>query len=69
MNGRCGMGLIQFLLLCLVVGLIVWAIWAFTPIPAQFKKLILWAAIIVLVIVLCNAMGIFGHDVAIPKVR
>ena len=63
------MGLIQFFILALVVGLVVWAIWKFTPIPIQIKKVILWAAVIVLVVILLSAMGIFGHDVAIPKLR
>lgn len=63
------MGLIQFFILALVVGLVVWAIWTFTPIPIQIKKVILWAAVIVLVVILLSAMGIFGHDVAIPKLR
>jgi hypothetical protein len=63
------MGLVEYIILVVVVGSIVWAVWSFTPIPAQFKKLILWVAIIVLVLVLLHAMGIIGKDVAIPKVH
>lgn len=66
---RSDMGLLQFLILALVVGLVVWAIWSFTPIPIQFKKLILWVAIIVLILIFCAALGIFGHDVKIPSFR
>lgn len=63
------MGLIEFLILAVVVGLIVWAVWSFTPIPMQFKKLILWVAIIVLVLLLLHAMGIIGKDIAIPRLN
>jgi len=63
------MGLIQFLILCVIVGAIVWAIWSFTPIPAPFKKLIMWVAIVVLVLILCNALGLLNKDIAIPKVH
>lgn len=63
------MGLIEYLILCVVVGLIVWVIWTFTPIPAQFKKIILWVAVIVLVLVLLNVMGVLGKDIAIPRIR
>lgn len=64
------MGLIQFFILCLVVGLVVWLIHAYTPIPPAIKQLILIVAIIVLVLVLLSAMGILGgFDVPIPRVR
>lgn len=63
------MGLLQFFILAVVVGLVIWAIWSFTPIPIQIKKLILWTGIIVLVLILLAALGVFGHDIAIPKIR
>lgn len=63
------MGLVEFLIIALVVGLIVWAIWTYTPIPVQFKKLILWTAIIVLLLMLASAMGLIGKDVRIPSFR
>lgn len=63
------MGLVQFLLLCVVVGLIDWAIVSFTPIPAQIKNLVVWVSVIVLVLILLSQMGIFGFDVPIPRVK
>lgn len=63
------MGLLQFFFLALVVGLIIWAIHRFTPIPAQIKTLILWVGIIVLILILLAATGILGSDVKIPSVR
>lgn len=63
------MGIVEYIILVVLVGVVVWAVWKFTPIPAQFKQLILWAAIIVLVLVLLHAMGIIGKDVTIPKFK
>jgi uncharacterized protein YhhL (DUF1145 family) len=64
------MGLIEFILLCVVVGLVVWAVNTFLPLPQPIKTIILVAAILVLLFVLLRAMGIFGGaDIAIPRVR
>jgi hypothetical protein len=64
------MGLIEFILLCIVIGLIVWAVNTYLPLPAPIKTLILVAAVIVLLFVLFNAMGIIGGaDIRIPRVR
>lgn len=62
------MGIIQFFFICLVIGLFVWAIHAYTPIPQQFKQLILWAGIIVCVLILASALGLFGWDTPIPRI-
>jgi len=63
------MGLIQFLILCLVVGLVDWAIITYTPIPAAIKNLIVIASVVVLLLILLSAMGIFGFDITIPRFR
>jgi hypothetical protein len=43
---------------------------AYTPIPQQIKQLIIWVSVIVLVLVLLSAMGVFsGADIMIPRVR
>lgn len=63
------MGILEFIIIAVVLGVIVWAIWKFTPIPEPFKKLILWAAIIVLVLLLAHALGLIGKDISIPKIR
>lgn len=62
------MGIIEYFVLVLVIGLVVWAIHAYTPIPGQFKTLILWAGIIVCVLVLASALGLFGWDTQIPRI-
>lgn len=63
------MGVFYFILLCLAVGLVVGLIWKYAPIPQPFKTFILWAAIAILVLLLCNEMGLFGKDITIPKLR
>lgn len=63
------MGIIEFIVIAVILGVIVWAIWTYTPIPAPFKKLILWAAVIVLVLLLAHALGLIGKDVKIPSIR
>jgi uncharacterized protein YhhL (DUF1145 family) len=64
------MGIIEFIILALVLGIIVWLINTYAPIPQQIKTLILVAVVVVLLLVLLKAMGVFsGGDVAIPKIR
>ncbi len=63
------MGILGYILLCVVVGVVVWAVTKFIPLPAPIKTLIIWAAVIVLVLILCQALGLFGHDIAIPHLR
>lgn len=63
------MGVIQFFVIALLIGLAIWAIHTFTPIPVQIKKIILWVGIIVIVLLLLAATGILGHDVKIPSIR
>lgn len=63
------MGLIEYIILCVVVGLVVWLVWTYTPIPVSIKKLILGVAVLVLVLVLLHTMGIVGKDVEIPKIK
>jgi hypothetical protein len=63
------MGILQFFLIVLIIGFVVFLIQRFAPIPAEFKTIILWAGIIVCVLILLNALGVFGHDWMIPKIR
>jgi hypothetical protein len=57
-------------MICCVVGIVVWLINAYLPIDASIKKVITIAAVVVLVLILLQAMGIFGGaDVQIPRIR
>lgn len=62
------MGIVEYIIICLFVGLVVYAVQRWAPIPDQIKSLILWAAVIVLVLILLHALGLFGRDIAIPHV-
>lgn len=61
------MELFQFFLIAVVIGLVIWAIHTFLPIPQQFKTLILWVGIIVVLLILANAVGLLNYDVQIPR--
>lgn len=63
------MGIIQYFLICLVIGVVVWLIHAYTPIPKIFKTIILWAGVIVCIVLLASAFGLLGNDIAIPKLK
>lgn len=54
-----------------IVGLIVWAITTFIPMPPQFKTAILVVALICIILYLLQAFGILGsaHDVPVPHLR
>ena len=63
------MGLLEFFLICIVVGVIIWLIHTYVPLPAPIQTLILVAGVIVLVVILAKALGLFGFDVQIPRIR
>jgi hypothetical protein len=64
------MGLLQYLLLCVVVGIVVWLVNTYLPIDPSIKRLITIAAVVVLVLILLAAMGLFGGaDIPIPRIR
>jgi hypothetical protein len=63
------MGVLQFILICVVVGFVVWAVTKFVPMPGPIRNLIVWAAVIVLVLIFLSALGLLGRDFAIPLVK
>lgn len=60
------MGLIEFILIAVVIGLIVWVVTTYLPLPAPFPTIILVVAVVVLLLVLVRAMG---FDMPIPRIR
>lgn len=60
------MGLIEFILLVVVIGLIVWVVNTYLPIPEPLKTIILVVAVVVVLVVLIRALG---FDLTIPKIR
>lgn len=64
------MGILEFLLIAVVLGLVVWLVNTYLPIPQAIKTIILIAVVIVLVVILLRAMGVLGGvDYQIPRVR
>lgn len=61
------MSLLSYIILCVLVGVVVYLCQRAPFIPAEIKQIILWAAIVVLVLVL--VMALFGGigDVQIPR--
>jgi hypothetical protein len=63
------MGIIQYLIRCgVVAGFCSVIIWMTSP-PAQVQKIMWIAVVVVLVVLLLHALGLFGFDVPIPRVR
>ena len=65
------MGIVNYLGLVVIVGLIVAMIQWWAPIDARFKTLALWVGVGFCVLVLLVAIGVlpFGWDAPIPRVR
>lgn len=64
------MGILSYIVLVLVIGLVVYVIRRWAPIEPQFQTIILWAGVIFCVLVLVYALGVLpvGWDAQIPRV-
>lgn len=63
------MGILEFFVIAAVIGIAIYLIHRFLPIPAIIKKLILWGGVIVIVLLFLSATGILGSDIKIPRFR
>lgn len=64
------MGLISFIVLCVVLGLIVYLVTTYLPLDQKIKLIIIWATVFVLLLVFLQATGVLGNfDVMIPRIR
>ncbi len=62
--------MIALIIYVALIGLIVWAITVYIPMPAGFKKVIYIVAIICVAGLILNAFGLLPiHDVAVPQLR
>ena len=59
------MSLITLIIVIAVIGLIVWLVTTYIPMPEPFKKIIIVVALIVVVLYCLSAFGILG-DVSLP---
>lgn len=62
------MGIIEFFVIAAFIGFLAWAITTLIPMPGQIARVIVIAAVIVIVLVLMRALGLLGHDVPIPHI-
>jgi hypothetical protein len=60
------MGLIEFLILCLILGLLVYLVNTLLPIPQAIKTIMVVVVVVVLVVILLRAMV---GDIPIPRLR
>jgi len=64
------LGIFEFILIACVIGFVVWLVQTYAPIPPVFKTVVLWAGIIVIVLILLKALGIFpSGDYQIPRIK
>ena len=64
------MGIIEFLIICGMCAGLYWLVnWLFSP-PAIINKIMLVAIVVLLVVLLLRALGLFPiGDVLIPRIR
>lgn len=60
------MGLIEFIVLATVLGVLVYLLTTYIPMPAPIKNLIVIAVVVVLILILVRALV---GDVALPRLR
>lgn len=65
------MSLIGLIIVLAIIGLIVWAVTTFIPMPQNIKTLIVVVAGIVALLYVLSAFGIMGHagDVRVPTLK
>ena len=60
------MGLVEFIFVAVILGLIVYFVNTYLPIPAPIKTIIMVVAVLVVLLILIRAVG---FDVPIPRYR
>ncbi len=65
------MGLLELIIYIAVMGLIVWAVTEFVPMPPKFKQAIYIIAVVVLVLFVLSQFGLLSHfhDLRIPGTK
>lgn len=65
------MSWIGLIALLAIMGLITWLLVTYVPMPQQFRGLIIIVSVIIAIVIVLNAFGIFGHmpNVSVPKLR
>jgi hypothetical protein len=63
------MGLFELLIFIALLGLGVWALTTYIPMPPGFARVIQIIAIVVVVLVVLSAFGLLPSDIAVPRLR
>jgi hypothetical protein len=64
------MTIIGFIVLCVVLGLVVWLLCRLVPMDPTIKNVLVIAVVVILVLVFLQAIGAFGGlDRPIPQIR
>lgn len=61
--------MISLIITIAVVGLLVWAIVTYVPMPPAFKTAIIIVAVLCLVIYILSAFGLLSRDIPVPQIR
>lgn len=62
--------MIELVITIAIVGLIVWAVTTFIPMPAGFKTAIYVVALVCVIVYLLRSFGLWsGGDVPVPQLR
>lgn len=60
--------MISLIVTIAVVGLLVWLVVTYLPMPEPFKKIIIAIAVVCVVLYVLAAFGLIGRDVPVPKI-
>jgi hypothetical protein len=59
-----------FILLVVVLGVVLWLVCTYIPMPQPIKTVLVVAVVIIIVVLLIDALGLFGVlNAPIPRVR
>jgi hypothetical protein len=63
------MGLIQLIVVLAVVGLIVWLVVTYIPMPVIFQRIIIGVAVVCVVLYILRVFGLLGFDIPLQRLR
>lgn len=61
--------MISLLITLAVVGVILWLVLTYIPMPAPIKQVIIVVAVICIVVYVLRAFGVWGSDVPVPQLK
>lgn len=61
--------MLSLVIAILIGGLIVWAVYAFAPIPRGFKVAVYVVVVVCLIVYVADRMGVRFRDTPVPQIR